>query len=99
MPQTHTNLIYHINFGTKERRPLINDDIRGQLLKYITGIIANHGGKTVAINGTADHVHILISTGGKKLYQAIHIFGYRLAKNTAGVFIFLGIGKLRHVGL
>ncbi len=71
MPQTHTNLIYHIIFGTKERRPLIDNDIREHLLKYITGIIANYGGKTIAINCTADHVHILVSLGADKALSEI----------------------------
>jgi putative transposase len=71
MPQTHTNLIYHIIFGTKERRPLIDDSISEQLFKYITGIIANHGGKTVAINGTADHIHILVSLNADKALSEI----------------------------
>jgi putative transposase len=71
MPQTHTNLIYHIIFGTKERRPLIEDNTRERLLKYISGIVANSGGKTVAVNGTADHIHLLISMGADKALAEI----------------------------
>jgi putative transposase len=71
MPQTHTNLIYHIIFGTKERRPLIKGDIKERLLKYITGIVANIGGKTVAINAAADHIHILVSMGTDKAIAEI----------------------------
>lgn len=66
MPQTHTNLIYHIIFGTKERRPFIDDSIRERLLKYITGIVANCGGKTVSLNATENHLHILMSIGADK---------------------------------
>jgi REP element-mobilizing transposase RayT len=71
MPQTHINLIFHIIFGTKERRPLIDNGFKEQLFKYITGIIANYGGKTIVVNGTADHIHILVSLGADKALSEI----------------------------
>jgi REP element-mobilizing transposase RayT len=30
------------------------------LYKYITGIVKNHGQKLIAINGVANHIHILL---------------------------------------
>jgi putative transposase len=59
MPSTHTNLHYHIIFSTKDRLPLITDDLRSELHSYLGGIIKNQGGTPLAIGGTADHVHLL----------------------------------------
>jgi hypothetical protein len=39
MPSTYTNLLYHIIFSTKERRPFINPALRDELHPYIGGII------------------------------------------------------------
>jgi REP element-mobilizing transposase RayT len=60
MPHTYTNLVYHVIFGTKDRRPLL-DGITERLYQYMIGIVSNLRGNTLAINGTTDHVHVLIS--------------------------------------
>jgi REP element-mobilizing transposase RayT len=39
MPQSFTSLHYHIVFSTKDRRPMIADDIRQRLYDYIGGIL------------------------------------------------------------
>ena len=59
MPSTYTNLLYHIVFSTKDRRPFINAKLREELHPYIGGIILDAGGKPIEIGGIADHVHIL----------------------------------------
>ena len=59
MPNTYTNLLYHIVFSTKERAPLITDDLKDELYKYIGGIIREEGGVLLEIGGIEDHVHIL----------------------------------------
>src|SRR5262245_42060433 len=59
MPSTYTNLLYHIIFSTKERRPFINPELRRELHPYIGGIIRDAGGEPIEIGGVADHVHIL----------------------------------------
>jgi putative transposase len=60
MAGTYTKLIYHIVFSTKNRQPFINEQIEDELHKYIGGIIRGIGGVCLEINGTADHVHILV---------------------------------------
>lgn len=60
MPSTHTNLHYHIVFSTKDRLPLITNDIRSDLHAYLGGIVKNLEGVPLAIGGTTDHVHLLI---------------------------------------
>jgi putative transposase len=59
MPQSYTNLIYHIVFATKNRQPLITDDVKSRLYDYIGGTIRRAGGIALAINGMEDHVHVL----------------------------------------
>jgi putative transposase len=59
MPSTYTNLLYHIVFSTKDRRPFINKQLRAELHPYIGGIILDAGGKPIEVGGVDDHVHIL----------------------------------------
>jgi putative transposase len=59
MSDSYTNLLYHIIFSTKNRRPLISDDYQPRLYDYIGGTIRGAGGISLALNGTADHVHLL----------------------------------------
>lgn len=59
MPQSYTNLIYHIVFSTKNRQPLITRNVQSRLYDYIGGIIRQQGGIALAINGIDDHVHVL----------------------------------------
>lgn len=59
MSQSFTNLLYHLIFSTKDRRPIITLDYQPRLYDYIGGIIRNTGGISLSINGTEDHVHVL----------------------------------------
>ena len=59
MPDSYTNLLYHIVFSTKERRPLITPGYEVRLYDYIGGMIRKAGGISVELNGTSDHVHLL----------------------------------------
>jgi hypothetical protein len=43
MPNSYTKLLYHIVCGTKGRRPLINDHWRGELDRYIGGLVREKG--------------------------------------------------------
>ena len=59
MSQSFTNLLYHIVFSTKDRRPLITLDYQPRLYDYIGGTIRGTGGISLGINGVEDHVHVL----------------------------------------
>ena len=59
MSQSFTNLLYHLIFSTKERRPLIKPEYQPRLYDYIGGIIRGTGGISLGIDGTEDHVHVL----------------------------------------
>jgi REP element-mobilizing transposase RayT len=60
MAHTLTNLLFHVIFGTKDRVPSIDDDVRGSLHAYIGGIVRESNGIAIVVNGTADHLHALI---------------------------------------
>jgi putative transposase len=60
MSHTSGNLVLHLIFGTKSRQPLITPEIRTDLFPYIGGIIREMQGTALIINGTADHVHMLV---------------------------------------
>jgi REP element-mobilizing transposase RayT len=57
---TASNLVLHLIFGTKARRPLIVPEIRSDLFAYLGGIVREMKGTAFIVNGTADHVHMLI---------------------------------------
>ena len=57
---TFTNLLYHIVFSTKYRKPLINLAWQDELYGYIGGIVRNENGTLLNIGGVADHVHLLL---------------------------------------
>ena len=59
MSDSYTNLLYHIVFSTKERRPLITPDYELRLYDYIGGMIRKVGGISIELNGTSDHIHLL----------------------------------------
>lgn len=59
MSQSYTNLLYHIIFSTKDRRPLITDEHEARLYDYIGGTLRNLGGISLELNGTEDHIHLL----------------------------------------
>ena len=59
MSQSFTNLLYHLVFSTKDRRPLITLDYQPRLYQYIGGTIRGLGGDALGVNGTEDHVHVL----------------------------------------
>ncbi|HEY0406714.1 MAG TPA: IS200/IS605 family transposase [Pyrinomonadaceae bacterium] len=60
MPQSYTNLLYHIVFSTRNRQPLIAPEYQPRLYDYIGGTVRRQGGISLAINGTADHIHLLL---------------------------------------
>ncbi|MNU15180.1 Transposase IS200 like protein [compost metagenome] len=55
---TYRQIFYHIVFGTKYRKPTINERNETQLYKYIWGVLNNKNCKLYRINGMSDHIHI-----------------------------------------
>lgn len=58
MANTYSQMYIQIVFSTLNREPLLHENYRKEVFKYIAGIINNMGMKSMAVNGVADHVHI-----------------------------------------
>ena len=71
MAKSYTNLIYHIVFSTKDRRPLITEELKPRLYEYIGGTIRALGGICLSINGVTDHVHVLVKLRPDKALSAV----------------------------
>ena len=60
MPQSLAKILLHVVFSTKERRPYLRDrDLRGELHRYLGGILGGLDCQPLLIGGVEDHVHIL----------------------------------------
>ena len=57
---SHTHLLYHIIYGTKNRLPLISESWESDFYKQMGGIVRNHRGIAIEINGMPDHLHMLV---------------------------------------
>lgn len=60
MANTYSQLYVQLVFSTYRRTASISPDWENELYKYISGIISNKKHKLICINGTHDHIHILI---------------------------------------
>ena len=61
MPHSYISNLMHCVFSTKERRRIITPEIRERLWPFMGGIARENNMKALAIGGTADHIHILVS--------------------------------------
>ena len=60
MPSTHTSLLYHLVFATKNREPLIIADWRLRLHEYLGGVVRGLDSVPLGVGGVSDHVHLLV---------------------------------------
>jgi putative transposase len=60
MPGTYSQIYIQIVFAVKGRSNLLDGKWRGELFKYMSGIITNKGHKSIIVNGVADHVHLFV---------------------------------------
>ena len=81
MPSTHQQLLYHIVFSTKNRKPyLADEDNRAETFAYMAGIATNLEGFALEIGGWVDHAHLLVRIPAK---IAVSDFVGRLKANTS----------------
>ena len=59
MAQSLSQIYLHIVFSTKYRYPFLEGSVDHELYAYIGGLIEQHGGIPLSINGVCDHIHIL----------------------------------------
>lgn len=55
-----TDLTYHIVFGTKGGIPALHKTRRGDLFRYLWGVIQTRGSQVYQAGGVDDHIHLLI---------------------------------------
>ena len=55
------NLYTHFVFTTLQREPLISEQNRDRIEKYITGIVNNNECQLYAIYANPEHIHFLVS--------------------------------------
>jgi REP element-mobilizing transposase RayT len=63
MANTLIEFYVHLVFSTKNRGNLIHPEIEAELHRYMAGIVRNLDSRCLAINGTENHVHLLVSVG------------------------------------
>jgi REP element-mobilizing transposase RayT len=61
MSHSYAGNYLHIIFSTKERRATIPSELQEKLWAYIFGICRNLGIPMLAVGGTSNHIHILVS--------------------------------------
>jgi putative transposase len=61
MSHTYSSLLLHCVFSTRERQKLIPFELQSRLWAYMGGIAREHNMKALAIGGTDDHAHLLLS--------------------------------------
>ncbi len=59
MPNTYTNLLFHIVYSTKYRKPLIRPSWQDELYGYTGGILRAEKGVLLVAGGIENHVHLL----------------------------------------
>ena len=60
MPSTHSSILLHIIYSTKNRFKLIRDDWRDELFSYIGGTLKDHKASLLEAGGIEDHIHLLV---------------------------------------
>ncbi|MDB5110691.1 MAG: Transposase like protein [Mucilaginibacter sp.] len=83
MPNTYTQLYIHFVFAVKYRKAIIQEEWKGRLQKYITGLVQNNGHKLLAINTMPDHLHLFIGLNPKQSISEL----MRLVKGDSSEFI------------
>jgi REP element-mobilizing transposase RayT len=64
MSHSYVSNYMHCTFSTKNRHPVISSDLESRLWPYIGGIARENRMKALAIGGTTDHLHALLSLPG-----------------------------------
>ena len=63
MPQSLACILIHVVFSTKNRAPLITPKLETELFPYMATCAKELHSPALAINGTNDHVHLLMALG------------------------------------
>lgn len=61
MPTAYVQIYVHLVWATWDRLPILKDDVRDTVYKCIRFECEALGVKVIALGGTEDHVHLLVS--------------------------------------
>jgi len=64
MSHSYVSNLMHCTFSTKGRYPFIDSALEARLWPYVGGIARENRMKALAIGGTSDHLHALLSLPG-----------------------------------
>jgi putative transposase len=81
MSNTYTQIYIQAVFAVKGRQNLFFQDHDDVLYRYIGGILKNKGHKSLAINGTPDHIHVFF---GMKPTEALSDLIRDIKANSSG---------------
>jgi putative transposase len=65
MPQSLAAILVHLVFSTKNREPFIQSEIEQELFPNMATTCQSVNSPALIINGTMDHVHLLVKLGRK----------------------------------
>ncbi len=68
MANTYSQIYLQLVFAVQNRMSFIHSSWEEDLRKYISGIISQNKHKVLAVNGTANHLHLFI---GYSLHQSV----------------------------
>jgi REP element-mobilizing transposase RayT len=77
---THQQLLYHMVFSTKNRKPLLTDGFREDVFAYMAGTCKDLSGFAMIVGGYFDHSHLLVRIPAK---IAVADFVGKLKANTS----------------
>ena len=63
MPKAYTELYYHLVWATWRRDPIIRPETQDDLYAYIAHKCGAQGYGLCAVNGTDDHIHVVLQIG------------------------------------
>ena len=69
MPQSHSQVIVHLIFSTRNRAPLLGADLRPRLHAYLAVVCRDLHAEAFRVGGVVDHVYLL-ATLPRTLSQA-----------------------------
>ena len=60
MPQTYSQMLFHLIFTTKHRAPLLEPSFQNALYQRLRELVEQQGGLLHEIGGMPDHIHLLL---------------------------------------
>ncbi len=59
MSHAYSQVLIHLVFSTKFRRPILTPAIQIELHPYLSGVLTNHGCPSFQVGGIEDHLHLV----------------------------------------